>query len=166
MGQGMSFFTSGFSRPPLIAAVLLLSALLAYKLFAPQPVNDPWRLKPDDASVVEKGAKLYQQHCASCHGADLAGEPNWQQRKPSGRLPAPPHDATGHTWHHDNAALFHVTKHGPQYVAGAKYESDMPAFDGVLSDQEILAALSYIKSTWPADVQATHDEINKRAKAR
>ncbi|PIQ97219.1 MAG: cytochrome C [Nitrospinae bacterium CG11_big_fil_rev_8_21_14_0_20_56_8] len=132
----------------------------------PQPTNDPYRLKPDDAMVVAKGASLYKQHCASCHGTDLAGEANWKTRKPDGRLPAPPHDESGHSWHHDNAALFNVTKYGPQYVAGAKYKSNMPAFEKTLSDPEIIAVLSYIKSTWPEDVRAAHDEINKRARQK
>ena len=154
-----------FGRTPIpfYVAAFLLAALLAYKFYAPSSSDNPWRFKPDDADVVALGKTIYAEHCASCHGVKLEGEPNWRERKPSGRLPAPPHDETGHTWHHDDAALFHMTKFGPQYVAGAEYESDMPSFDGVLSDKEIIAVLSYIKSTWPAEARATHDEINRRA---
>ena len=148
--------------PPLAAVAVLLSGLLAYKVFFPEPVERPFMLQPDNASFVAKGNAVYTESCASCHGANLAGEPNWRQRKPSGRLPAPPHDETGHTWHHADIALFNLTKHGPQYVAGDNYESDMPAFDGVLSDDEILAVLSYIKSTWQPRERAAHDEINRR----
>jgi mono/diheme cytochrome c family protein len=56
-----------------------------------------------------------------------------------------------------------VTKYGPQYVAGADYQSDMPSFEGVISDVEIFAVLSFIKSKWPAKAQATHDKINCRS---
>lgn len=154
-----------FSRIPVpfYAVAVLLGALLAYNFYTLKPSGDPWRLKHEDAQIVALGKQVYVDHCASCHGANLEGEPHWRTKKPSGRLPAPPHDESGHTWHHDDAALFNLTKFGPQYVAGAKYESDMPAFDGVLSDKEIMAALSYIKSTWPAKVIETHDEINRRA---
>ena len=53
-----------------------------------------------DPELVALGASVYAQHCAACHGRELEGEPNWRRRKADGTLPAPPHDATGHTWHH------------------------------------------------------------------
>jgi mono/diheme cytochrome c family protein len=78
-------------------------------------------------------------------------------------LPAPPHDETGHTWHHPDDQLFAITKFGPAAVAGLNdYQTDMPVFEGVLSDEEISAALAYIKSTWPAEIRARHDDINRR----
>lgn len=92
---------------------------------------------------------MYAQHCAACHGSKLEGQPNWQRRLPNGRLPAPPHDETGHTWHHTDSVLFGIVKHGvvPPY-APAGYESDMPAFQGLLGDNDIWAVLAYIKSYW------------------
>jgi hypothetical protein len=45
-------------------------------------------------------------------GANLEGQPNWKERQANGRLPAPPHDASGHTWHHPDAQLFGITKQG------------------------------------------------------
>ncbi|MGF1611211.1 MAG: c-type cytochrome [Kiloniellales bacterium] len=122
-------------------------------------------LTPSDPEVVALGEALYAEHCASCHGTELQGQPNWQQRLPSGRLPAPPHDASGHTWHHPDDQLFLLTKFGPADLVGGGYESDMPAYEGVLSDAEIRAVLSYIKSTWPPEIQARHDDINRRSHA-
>ena len=147
----------------LIAAVVLVALLLGYQYTVQQNLAGPIRLMPDDAAVVAQGQEVYVAECATCHGAQLQGQPNWQQRLPNGRLPAPPHDETGHTWHHDDASLFNVTKHGPQFVAGPDYQSDMPAYEGKLTDAEIIAVLSYIKSEWPAEARATHDEINRRA---
>ena len=95
------------------------------------------------------GAALYQQNCASCHGAELQGQPDWRSPGPEGRLPAPPHDATGHTWHHGDDILFRITREGTAAVVGGGYESDMPGFGDSLSDAEIRAILDYIKSTWP-----------------
>lgn len=120
-------------------------------------------LRWQDPEVVERGAGIYAAECAVCHGADLEGQPRWQVRLPNGRLPAPPHDETGHTWHHPDAMLFAITKHGTEAVVGGDYESDMIGFGDRLSDEEIVAVLSYIKSTWPEDVRAIHDEVNARA---
>ena len=102
-----------------------------------------------DAETMKLGAQLYAQHCAACHGAKLEGQPNWRQRLANGRLPAPPHDESGHTWHHPDEVLFAITKNGlvPPY-ASTGYESDMPAFHGKLSDDEIRAVLEYIKMHW------------------
>ncbi|QUS37375.1 c-type cytochrome [Falsirhodobacter algicola] len=94
------------------------------------------------------GAALYQQNCASCNGAELQGQPDWRSPGPDGRLPAPPHDATGHTWHHGDDILFRITRDGTAAVVGGGYESDMPGFGDNLSDAEIRAILDYIKSTW------------------
>lgn len=114
--------------------------------------------KPD----LALGEGLYRQHCASCHGANLEGQPGWRQRLPNGRFPAPPHDSTGHTWHHPDEALFGITKSGlvPPY-APAGYESDMPAFGGKLSDREIRAVLGYIESRWPPEVRKLRAEMLK-----
>ena len=101
------------------------------------------------AETLALGRALYGENCASCHGVQLEGQPDWKSRLPSGRLPAPPHDASGHTWHHSDDALFRITKLGPAAVVGGGYESDMPGFGDVLTDAEIRAVLDYIKSTWP-----------------
>ena len=124
----------------------------------------PGRADPSDAAQVARGKAVYAAQCASCHGERLEGQPAWQSRKPNGRLPAPPHDATGHTWHHPDADLFKITKQGVAAFAPPGYESDMPAFGGVLGDGEIWAVLAYIKSTWPEDIRRRHAALNERAK--
>ena len=99
------------------------------------------------------GRAVYEKNCTSCHGVRLEGQPGWQRRLPSGRMPAPPHDDTGHTWHHPERVLFDITKYGvvpPHAPPG--YPSDMPAFHSVVSDDEIRAVLAYIKSHWSAEV--------------
>lgn len=118
-------------------------------------------LSPDDPAVVARGKEIYGDQCAVCHGAALEGQPDWQTRKADGRLPAPPHNEEGHTWHHADAILFALTKFGPQSAAGPDYQSDMPAYHEILSDADILAVLSFIKSRWPEQVQRRHDAINE-----
>lgn len=115
-------------------------------LLAPRDV----RIDPRDARLVAHGERIYASHCAGCHGRNLEGQPEWQSRNAQGRLPAPPHDEHGHTWHHDDRVLFEVTKYGVAKHAPPGYQSDMPAFDGVLGDADIVAVLAFIKSRWPA----------------
>jgi mono/diheme cytochrome c family protein len=101
------------------------------------------------ADVIAQGRQIYADQCAACHGADLEGQPDWRTPLASGRLPAPPHDESGHTWHHPDEVLFRIVKEGTAAVVGGGYESDMPGFSDVLSGAEIRAVLEYIKSTWP-----------------
>jgi mono/diheme cytochrome c family protein len=121
------------------------------------------RIDPADKVQVAFGRTVYAAQCARCHGANLEGQPNWKERQVNGRLPAPPHDASGHTWHHPDADLFGIAKHGLTPYAPPGYQSDMPAFDGVLSDNQIAAVLAYIKSTWPADIRERQARINAQA---
>lgn len=116
----------------------------------------------DDPRQVARGASVYAARCAQCHGANLEGQPNWRERQANGRLPAPPHDAGGHTWHHPDEILFGMTKNGITPYAPAGYETDMPAFAGVLTDDEIAAAIAFIKSRWPPDIRAQQAHINKQ----
>lgn len=102
-----------------------------------------------EAKQIALGQSLYAANCAQCHGAELQGQADWQTRLANGRLPAPPHDASGHTWHHGDEMLFNITRNGLKPYAGETYESDMPAFAGMLSDEEIRAVITFIKSTWP-----------------
>ena len=113
-----------------------------------------------DAASVARGEVIYAENCASCHGANLEGAENWRQPEEDGRMPAPPHDETGHTWHHPDAQLFQLTKLGPAKIVGQGYESNMPGYEGVLSDQEIWDVLAYIKSTWPKRIIEIHNQRN------
>ena len=103
------------------------------------------------------GERLYQENCASCHGANLEGQPDWRSRLPNGRLPAPPHDASGHTWHHTDRVLLDIVKRGTAAIVGNGYESDMPGFKEVLTDEEITAIIDYIKSIWPDRIRASQE---------
>jgi mono/diheme cytochrome c family protein len=121
-----------------------------------------------DPEQLALGQKIYAQHCAACHGAKLEGQPNWQRRLPNGKMLAPPHDESGHTWHHPDEVLFAITKHGmvPPY-APPGYQSDMPGFGGTLSDAQIRAVLAYIGSHWTSpQVLEARAEIVRNARRR
>lgn len=113
------------------------------------------------AAWAETGAALYARHCAACHGADLEGQPEWRSPKSDGTYPAPPHDAEGHTWHHDDAMLHDYVTRGGQAVLdemGVSFNSAMPAFGEVLGPSEITAILDFIKSTWPEHIRQARDQ--------
>jgi len=125
-------------------------------------ISTPHASAAGDAARIKLGQTLYGEHCASCHGKNLEGQPNWKVAKPDGRLPAPPHDATGHTWHHPGNQLFEITKKGTEALIGGTYRSDMIGFADVLSDDEIRAVLAYIESTWPEPIRKRRERMRKR----
>ena len=151
------------------AARFLASALAATILSAcsePSKPSGP-AIDPGDSRQVALGAKIYAVHCAACHGAKLEGQPDWRVRLANGRLKAPPHDDSGHTWHHPDAVLFGLVRNGmvPPY-APSDYESDMPAFGGKLGDDEIRAVLAYIASHWSPEVRSLRTEMIRNAGQR
>lgn len=165
-------------RPVILAAglaALAAAGIAAVIVFRPHPGGQPTPperperqaalFRPDDRRIVERGRYVYDLSCAQCHGANLEGQANWRQRGADGLLPAPPHDETGHTWHHTDQVLFDLTKYGMQRFAGLDYRSAMPAYRGVLSDEEIIAAMSYIKSRWPDSIRRRHDALNAQSRA-
>lgn len=124
-------------------AMLVLTGLL------PLPASAFLHATTADSNL---GRALYVEHCAACHGANLEGAPDWQTRGPDGRFPAPPHDETGHTWHHGDGMLFEYIQRGGQAVLddlGLSFTSGMPGFGNILTDDEIEAILDFIRSTWP-----------------
>ena len=145
-------------------AVHLLALLLAFFGAALPAFAFERGVISDGATGDARGQAIYQQHCARCHGANLEGEPDWRRRNPTGRLPAPPHDQTGHTWHHSDDALFRVTKFGSSAFVGGAYESDMPGFEKALSDDDIWAVIAFITNRWPADNQKRQESMSRRTR--
>ena len=140
-----------------VVAVLGVGAVVVWRL------QVPWSgPAADHAARFATGESIYVEHCATCHGERLEGQANWRQRRPDGRLPAPPHDRTGHTWHHSDVQLFNLTKYGiVPPLAPAGYESDMQPFKEALTDAEIRAVLAFIKSTWPPQIRERQERRNR-----
>ncbi len=129
---------------------VLLGGIVVYDLLPDAGSGEP------SAATIAQGKAHYATHCAACHGANLEGQPNWRTPNADGTLPAPPHDASGHTWHHPDDFLFAYTKKGGQPFAPAGFKSAMPAFGDVLSDADIRAVFAYIKSNWPKEIRERH----------
>ena len=140
------------SRLLLGIALVAVAALAAAAVFHP----------PDP--TVQTGRALYAQHCAACHGAKLEGQPDWRSPDRSGLYPAPPHDETGHSWHHDDAMLLDYITRGGQAVLDemdVAFTSGMPGFGTVLSERDIAAILDHIKSTWPKRIRLMQEERSR-----
>ena len=147
----------------LLAGVIVVVGIgtLGLILFG-RPKEPPSPADAANPTQVSAGRVLYAANCASCHGDKLQGQPNWKERKPDGKLPAPPHDETGHTWHHPDQQLFKIVKLGVGAIV-PNYQTDMISFGNHLSDQDIWDVIAYIKSTWPPDIQARQAEMTRTA---
>ncbi len=151
----------------LSALILLVLMLLGYWVWQSTSkqdavaLNSRW-IAPTDGQARIEGKALYDMYCASCHGVNFEGQFNWRQRMANSRLPAPPHNVDGHTWHHPDAQLVEMIKIG--FVGGVNapqgYQSDMPAFESVLTHAQIELILGYIKSAWPEQALAAQREIS------
>ena len=107
-----------------------------------------------DSNEIALGQKVYAESCSECHGGNLEGEADWKMQNEDGSFRSPPHDASGHTWHHGDKVLIESILFGgarlPDNIGGS---SNMPAFGDILTEEEIAAVLTYIKSTWPEDIR-------------
>jgi len=145
--------SAGIAVSGALAAVVLYDR--AGRMGSPPDLREPPR--------IAAGKLVYDAHCASCHGRNLEGQPDWMSRLPNGRFPAPPHDDSGHTWHHPNEGLFALTKHGmkPPY-APQGYSSDMPAFAGILSDADMWNVLAFTRSRSTDRVRTRSDQLTQK----
>lgn len=136
----------GFTILALILGAVLLTDQLPARANRPVVINQTAvpPLPKLDSEKIAQGEILYAQYCAQCHGANLEGAPNWKQSLPDDSLPPPPHDSSGHTWHHSDELLIRITENG----GDPAYNSKMPAFKHQLSQGEIAAILEFIKSNW------------------
>lgn len=149
-----------FRKLPLSFLIIFLLATGTY--WGVQSKGKPGALlHPENQQIVSKGKTLYAANCASCHGDELQGQNDWKSPGEDGLMPAPPHDKSGHSWHHTDELLFNLTKYGLGKIIGKKdFKTKMPIYEEVLSDEEIIAVLSYIKSRWPSKIIERHDQMN------
>jgi S-disulfanyl-L-cysteine oxidoreductase SoxD len=151
------------ARNTLLGIIAIAIGIVAYGLLFghARSTASEW-IAPAQGEQWIQGQQIYTTYCAACHGVKLEGQPNWRSRMANGRLPAPPHDVTGHTWHHPDWQLIGMIRDGlvPGVTAPARYESDMPGFAKILSDEQIRLVLGYIKSYWPEDILKAQREIS------
>jgi mono/diheme cytochrome c family protein len=144
-----------------IGAVVLLSAMAMVACSTDATpgtgVSIPEGLDPQ---AVVRGEALYLQYCASCHGADLSGDPDWKTPGPDGAYPPPPHDSSGHTWHHPDGLLLEIIRDGSPFLP-----SNMPAFGSVLTDGDVMAIIEYLKANWGTEEREYQRSVTEQGAA-
>lgn len=113
-----------------------------------------------DPQEVARGQAIYEANCASCHGPDGKGSANWQEQNPDGTYRPPPHDSTGHTWHHGDGLLYRTIHDGGAFYETPGFKSAMPAFGNRLANEEIVAVITYLKSLWGLEERTFQAEVS------
>ena len=102
------------------------------------------------------GKTHYEASCASCHGIKGEGQPNWRSPTEQGVYPAPPHNNDGHTWHHPDQQLMEIMAQG-----GSLPSTGMPGFEGTLSQAQMEAILTYIKTFWGTEQRDFQEQVTR-----
>lgn len=105
------------------------------------------------------GQRVFQSHCARCHGAGAEGAPNWHQPDADGHFPAPPLNGSGHAWHHSRERLADMIREGSPNGQGK-----MPAWKDTLNGPEITAVIAWFQSLWPQPVYEAWYEMQQRGR--
>lgn len=93
-----------------------------------------------NGAAASDGAKVYQTNCSSCHQANGAGVPG--TFPPLAGNPV----VTG-----DPTKVIHIVKYGLNgkiNVKGTTYNGMMPAWGQQLSNGDIAAVITYVRSSW------------------
>jgi mono/diheme cytochrome c family protein len=148
------------ARLACFAAVLSAAAVVGSAAVHFGPPTPLHIADANDSAIVLRGRRIYSDHCASCHGRYLQGQPLWQLIDDYARRRAPAHDETGHTWQHPDEDIFDMTKYGRFASAPSRDVSYMPAFREKLSDRDILATIAFIKARWPRGLRVAQATLN------
>jgi len=125
-----------------------------------EPASSP------ETDALVRGEAIYDQHCAECHGSDGEGAANWQRQNADNTYPAPPHDSTGHTWHHSNGYLFRTIQGEGGAFDFTGFKSAMPSFGDRLDPQDIRTVIDHLKSMWGSTELAAQSRASGKTRSR
>ncbi len=114
--------------------------------------------RPFSMESLMRGARLYQEQCAQCHGPDAQGHPDWQNPQVTA---APPLNGTGNEWKRSKTELMNVILNG----ATRDGELVMPAWKGRLTQQEAEDVIAWFQALWPVEVYEKWHKANADAPA-
>jgi cytochrome c553 len=151
-------------RLTVILTVLLLAACSQAET-APPPAatqaQTAWRaLQLASNPIVKQGQTAYNLRCAHCHGYDGEGQlPQTIENTLSlGMMTIPPHDSSGHTWQHPDQLLLRTIREG---ISNPLDQFPMESYAEVMSDDEIMAVIAYIKLWWTESQRAHQAGLTK-----
>lgn len=96
---------------------------------------------------IKQGEIVFKSICGTCHGQNAEATPNWRTTDANGKYPPPPLDGSAHAWHHSIDLLRKTVREGGIQLGGS-----MPAFEKVLSAQQIDQAIAYFQSKWSDEI--------------
>jgi mono/diheme cytochrome c family protein len=118
-----------------IAVIAITLAISAWLLAAPAyPTTYASPPLPYATSPIARGATVYAQNCAQCHGEDGRGK-----GPAADSMAVKPVDLTEHASHHRAGDLYWWIAHG---ISG----TPMPGFGKQLSDDEIWSVVRYLRA--------------------
>jgi mono/diheme cytochrome c family protein len=123
------------------------------------PVPEPEPIQLFDTASILRGNKLFQEHCAQCHGPHAQGHPDWETPSDGRFAAAPPLDGTGNDWKRSKPEIVKIIRNG---VRRANGDDIMPAFRGRLSERDVQDVITWFQSLWPPEV---YDTWNKAQSA-
>lgn len=125
-----------------------LQAIATFLKALPQQRSAAGSRKAPDPAQVEAGGKLYETHCADCHGTQGEGA-----KSASGATMLPPLAGNRTVTMEPPANLIRVIVHGGFLPAtrGNPRPFGMPPFGLVLNDSEIAALASFMRTSWGHD---------------
>lgn len=118
--------------------------------------------QPQDAEPIRAGRVIYQQSCATCHGAQGEGAPNWQLPNAQGEMPAPPHNEAGHTWKHADGMLYQIIQQGWRDPFNKTKRLTMPPFAGKLTPTQTRDVIAYLKTLWTSEQRRFQQDESRR----
>ena len=152
-----------------IAAVIAVAVIGGGTWYISLPPADGDLAMPDLTVAAKNGKQSYAEHCAACHGANLEGAADWRSAGADGILPAPPHDDSGHTWHHTDEFLFAYVWLGGEETQRRMGISDpksaMPGFRDSLTQADVVHILSFIKSRWSERSRTYQQKITRQSQS-
>jgi mono/diheme cytochrome c family protein len=108
--------------------------------------------------VMKAGRKLYEHHCADCHGADGRG------MSVAGHPAYPPLAGNGALTMEDPVNAIRIVLNGgfPPATAGNPRPFGMPPYSPLLDDAEVAAVVTYVRNSWGNAAPAvTPPEVNR-----
>ena len=121
---------------------LLVAVLVAAALFVitrvPAQDTQVEGIQSVSAETLARGATLFGETCAACHGASGEGHAT--------ALNAPALNGSEHTWHHSDEQIVGLIRQGGM---------QMPAVGADWSDADIEAVLAHVKAWWTPQQRET-----------
>ncbi len=105
-------------------------------------------VRPFSAESIARGAAVFQQRCAECHGPGGQGHPDWRPKRDDKLVVAPPLNGSGPAARRKKAELKKIITEGVS-LGGIPV---MPKWNGRLNESDIDDVITWFQALWPPEV--------------